>query len=128
MDNICVKTAEYRQLQHIAKLTTSQIFEVDLYIALAMSVEQYMNEPSSQLLTQIEQELDTCKQHFPMFNQQRQMLVHTLLEAQYLLMDENHSDIPTQKNNEIPLKQDVDNNSNSKDNVVNIFTKKQPKD
>lgn len=124
MDHICVKTSEYRQLQHIAKLSTSQIFEVDSYIALAMIVEQYMNEPSSVLLTKLEQQLEECKQKFPIFNQHRQMLVHSLLETQYLIMDENID----QNNNEIPLKQDVDNNSNSKDNVVNIFTKNNTKD
>lgn len=124
MDHICVKTSEYRQLQHIAKLSTSQIFEVDSYIALAMIVEQYMNEPSSLLLQELEQQLEECKQKFPIFNQHRQMLVHSLLETQYLIMDENID----QNNNEIPLKQDVDNNSNSKDNVVNIFTKNKTKD
>ncbi len=124
MDHICVKTSEYRQLQHIAKLSTSQIFEVDSYIALAMIVEQYMNEPSSLLLQELEKQLEECKQKFPIFNQHRQMLVHSLLETQYLIMDENIE----QNNNEIPLKQDVDKKTNSKDNVVNIFTKKQPKD
>lgn len=120
MDYMCVRSKKVEQLQIAAKLSTVQLVECDEYIRLAMCVEQYINNPSDDQFQKLKAQLAICTEHFPTFNQSRQMLIATLLNTGHMIKDvPTEQPEPSIEEKSPPLQPTV-----QKSNVVNIFSKK----
>lgn len=130
MDHICTSTSKFNNLDNIAKLSAHHTVEIDEYIKLAIVVQQYISDPSDELFEKLKQQLQLCTVKFPKFNQTRQILVSILMSTGYLTRTNNSEDInisestTSQEVKTSSLSTVEETVSNTKNNVINIFTKK----
>lgn len=79
MDRKVIMLKDLQLLESIANLSAFITKETDDYIALAMTVEEYVKDPSADRFKIMHDTLMHCTTHFPKFRNARQMQITRLL-------------------------------------------------
>jgi hypothetical protein len=88
MDTTFIKTDKLNKLKTIGQLTAVNINNCEEFVKLASLIEQYINNPSTDLIDQLKSQLTQCSNIFPQYQSIIQSQINTLLELGYLSKQE----------------------------------------
>jgi hypothetical protein len=112
----------YERLEGISKLATIVAMEFEPYIILALRVEQYLEDPTSEALGVLAEAINVCAKRYPDFQPIHRRLITKLIK---------HGNISIVNPATVPPEQSNNFTENSppleikpKSNVIDIFSKR----